>query len=316
MSWICCKRWVLGTVVVSQLACIALYGQPADAGAPPPMPAIKSPVDVFRELLAMTPEERKQFLTNRPPETRKLILAKVRSYESLKPEERELRLQATDLRWYLLPLMSTPATNRVAQLSLIPTNFQELVTTRLQLWDNMSPDDQTKLLKNEALVRYLTELSEQKGTPEPLSPERRRLLDAGVSEWQSLNDEQRQKIKERFDQFFTLTTDEKAKALSTFSEAERQQMEKTLNNYSKLSPAQRAACIRSFEKFTNLSLAERQEFLKNAERWKLMKPDERQEWRNLVRQLQSQPPPPPDMGLPPPPPGVRPRSPGLATNGN
>ena len=53
----------------------------------------------------MTPDERENFLTNRPPEIRKRILAKVGEYEALDPDERELRLRATELRWYLMPLL-------------------------------------------------------------------------------------------------------------------------------------------------------------------------------------------------------------------
>ncbi len=36
----------------------------------PALPRPRSPVDLFRQLLAMTPEEREIFLTNRPPEIR------------------------------------------------------------------------------------------------------------------------------------------------------------------------------------------------------------------------------------------------------
>jgi len=67
---------------------------------PPPQPApalplSQSPIGFFRELLAMNPGERIQALTNRTPELRSQILAKVREYESLKAEERELRLRVT-----------------------------------------------------------------------------------------------------------------------------------------------------------------------------------------------------------------------------
>src|SRR5688572_11839925 len=126
----------------------------------PPLPfAGKSPVEFFRELLAMTPTERRDALTNRSPENRKLIFAKIRAYESLKPDQRELRLQATELRWYLLPLLNLPATNRAAALALVPTNFYPLVTARLAVWDNLPPADQATLLKNEALIRYLTDVA-------------------------------------------------------------------------------------------------------------------------------------------------------------
>src|SRR5258707_342967 len=80
--------------------------------APPPLPAAKPPVDLFRDLLAMSPAQRLQFLSNRPPETQKRILAKVHEYELLKPEERLLKLKLTELRWYLVPLLNTPLTNR------------------------------------------------------------------------------------------------------------------------------------------------------------------------------------------------------------
>src|SRR5436305_8079373 len=54
----------------------------------PPLPELaKPPVQFFRELLAMSPGERSQSLTNRTPEDRKAILAKVREYQSLKPDQ-------------------------------------------------------------------------------------------------------------------------------------------------------------------------------------------------------------------------------------
>ena len=74
-------------------------------------------MDFFRQLLAMTPDERDNFLTNRPPEIRARILAKVGEYEALDPNERELRLRATELRWYLMPLLRESPTNRAVQLA-------------------------------------------------------------------------------------------------------------------------------------------------------------------------------------------------------
>src|SRR5437660_3567894 len=89
-----------------------------------PVPA-KSPVAIFRELLNMDPAERTKALANRPEETRKQILAKIREYQSLRPDERELRLKVTELGYYLRPLMRTPATNRAVQLALIPAGYRD-----------------------------------------------------------------------------------------------------------------------------------------------------------------------------------------------
>src|ERR1019366_3696650 len=70
------------------------------ANVMPPLPQTHSPVAFFRQLLGMTPPERANYLTNRPPEIRERILAKAREYLTLDPNERELRLRATELRWY------------------------------------------------------------------------------------------------------------------------------------------------------------------------------------------------------------------------
>ncbi|MCX6895643.1 MAG: hypothetical protein NTZ16_09140, partial [Verrucomicrobia bacterium] len=111
-SWL----WLLAGFAAGQLC-----AQPAPKlpPVPPPMPGAQSPVDIFRKLLAQSPAEQKQFLADRSPETQRRILAKLREYESLKPDQRELRLRATELRWYLLPLLNAPATNRAMQLAAV-----------------------------------------------------------------------------------------------------------------------------------------------------------------------------------------------------
>ena len=123
----------------------------------PPSP--KSPVDLFRSLLDMSPSERREFIGKRPPETQKVIVAKIREYESLQPEQRELRLKVTELRWYLLPLLSTPVTNRETKLRGIPDNLRELIDARLLEWDKLTPQVQKDLLDNESTVRFYFDLA-------------------------------------------------------------------------------------------------------------------------------------------------------------
>ena len=280
----------------------------------------KSPVALFRELLAMTPPERSMFLANRSPESRRQILSKVCEYELFKPNERELRLKVTELRWYMWPLMSLPVTNRALPLARVPEDDRKLVEDRLREWDKLPAGVQKELLDNEATLRYFYELATS--TPSvrsnivvSLTPQRRAMLEKGVAGWNSLSEEQQQKMLARFNQFFELTPAEKQKVLNTVSEAERKQIEKTLARFEQLPQAKREQCIGNFEKFASLSLDERQQFLKNAERWKLMSPDERQAWRELVRKLAPpRPPLPPGIARLPRP---RPRStaPAVATNG-
>jgi len=259
----------------------------AVAPAPKDVPA-KSPVAMFRELLAMPRADRARFIATRPPEAQKIIRAKLREYETLRPEQRELRLKSTELRWYMLTLMSAPATNRNAQLQAVPAEDRELVAARLAEWDALRPEVQQELLQNEATLQYFSEVNS--GVAENISPARRERLEASVAQWRALPEERRREIALRFNRFFDLSADEQARALQNLSSAERRQIQKTLKSFEGLPDAQRRQCVASFEKLASLSVEERQEFLKNAERWKLMDPEERQAWRELVSQLSIQPP--------------------------
>jgi hypothetical protein len=294
---------------------------------PPPLPQAKSPVDLFRELLAMTPAERGKYLTNRPPATRDRILAKLREYTALNPDERELRLRATELRWYLLPLLHESPTDRAAQLAVMPDDLRPLVKNRLAQWDILPPPLQAEFLENEHTLRYFTHVDSSNSPPLPPLPQNPSWHHSppgpDPAHGNALSEDQRQKIAAQFNQFFELTPVEKQKTLNTLSEAERQQMEKTLETFGQLPPTQRRQCIRAFTEFAGMSAPEKQDFLKNAQRWSQMSPKERQTWRDLVTHVPEWPPMPPMPSqspmppLPPlPPPLTLHAHPALATNHN
>ena len=235
-------------------------------------PAPQSPVTFFRNLLAMTPKARADFLTNRPSAIRARILVKLHEYESLSPDERELRLQATELRWYLMPLLQLPPTNRNERVAQVPDNLRPLVKNRLVQWDILPPPLKQVFLANDKTLHYFT--SVETTNQADINPEH-------------------EKIAEQFNEFFELTPGEKQKTLNTLSDAERAQMEKTLATFDQLPPTQRLLCLRNYAKFAGMSVAERAEFLKNAEHWSQMSPAERQTWRDLVAHVPEWPPLPP-----------------------
>jgi hypothetical protein len=255
---------------------------------PPTLPPRQPPVTFFRQLLAMSVTERNQSLTNRTPETRARILAKVHEYQVLGADERELRLRATELRWWLTPLLRTSSPERDAQLAKVPADLQELVKSRLAQWNLLPPPLQAELLANDKTLHYFARV-------EPTN--------AVVAT------EEQQKISEQFNQFFELTAEEKAQTLNTLSEAERNQMENTLQSFEKLPPQQRKQCVKNYTKFAGMTATERTEFLKSAEKWSSMTPKERQTWRDLVTHIPQWPPMPPTIVppnlLPPLPKAVR-----------
>ena len=308
-------RWRLAMGAAGLWTCLAVAAQTAaplpapapslvPAGLIPPKPQLHSPVDSLRKLLAMTPRERMIYLTNRTPEVRQAIFAKIREYQGLDPNERELRLRATDLRWYLLPLLRESPDNRAAQLAAIPEEMRALVQSRLAVWDALAPESRQEFLDNEQTLRYLTHLEATDLPP-----------GAGQNRWDALSDSERKTITDQFSRFFDLTDAEKEEALNTLSDAERAQMKQTLTTFDQLPPAQRRECIRAFTEFASMSPTNRAEFLKNAERWSQMSPKERQAWRDLVAQVPLWPPA--QIPLPPPPNRLPPRlHPAVATNFN
>jgi hypothetical protein len=261
-----------------------------------------SPVAFFRKLLAMSPQQREDYLTNRPPQMRARILAKVHEYESLSPDDRELRLRATELRWYLMPLLQTSPANRDAGLAGVPADLREIVKSRLNEWDILPPTLKEEFLENEQTRYYFARIQP------PANSAAAQQLAA-----------QRQRISEQFREFLELTPEEKQQTLDTLSADERAQMQKTLESFGNLSPEQQTQCVQNYAKFAGMSAADRVEFLRNAERWSQMSPAERQTWRDLVANVPDWPPAPALIyppGIVPPTSSVTPANsrPSVATN--
>jgi len=294
------RLWLIGAG--SALAAFPLFAGTA-TNPPPPInlvfastndvpPHHAAPIGFFRALLTMTPAERNQQLMIYPPAIRDGLQAKIQEYEQLDPNERELRLRATELRWYLLPLLRQSPTNRAAQLALVPDDLRDLVQSRLDQWKILPEPLQQEFLDNERALRYFARVGSTNGATAPgdlggAPP------DSTLTNWLTLSEAQRKRIAAQVNHFFELTPDEKEETLNTLSDAEREQMEQTLQAFGNLSREQRIQCIHAFAKFASMPAFERREFLRNAERWSQMSPDERQTWRDLVANVPPWPPMPP-----------------------
>ena len=302
------RRWLIFGPAGALAAFPLFAGTITDAAPPITLPSASTnavsphqtaPVEFFRALLVMTPEERRQQLVIYPSPIRERLVAKIQEYEQLGPNERELRLRATELRWYLLPLLRESPTNRAAQLAQVPDDLRDLVQTRLGQWTLLPPPLQQEFLDNERVLRYFAHVDSTNGPPTPGDWEHTP-PDSDLARWNALSEDERKAIAGRVNQFFELTPEEKQETLNTLSDAEREQMGITLQAFDNLSAEQRAECIRAFAKFASMNTAEKQEFLKNAERWSQMSPEERQIWRDLVANVPKWPPMPPPLAHPHP----------------
>lgn len=246
----------------------------ATASVPVSTNAPVSPVAAFRELLLLSPAEQEAALAARPPEIRRRLQHKIAEYQALSPEERELRLQATELRWHLLPLLHLRPEERAPMLTNVPDHLRALVESRLRQWDALPLPMQRLLLTNQPAAGFFVwggSAARRHRGHEPPDP-------SGLSQ--------------RFNRLFELTPEEKQRALQTLSEAERRHMERTLQEFEQLPPEKRARCVEAFARFATLPPAEREEFLRSAQRWAEMSPSERETWRKLVSLAPVLPPPP------------------------
>ncbi len=278
-------------VFAAFMAAAGLNAQPTSAPltvAPHGVTA-KCPVELFRQALSMSPEARAQWLATRSPVTQKLLAAKLREYLALPEDQRELRLLATELRWYLVPLLHASSTNRSPQLAAVPAALRPIVDDRLRVWDSLPASVQGQLLNS--TNNYFSKV------PITAQELRQKLLNAGRRQsggtsltWGEMSETERRHLTAHFSDFFDLKPQDRTKVLGTLSETERRQIENTLEVFNHLSRQQRNQCLESFEKFASLSPEERQQFLTDARHWELMSPAERLAWKDLVELARRRPP--------------------------
>lgn len=258
---------------------------------PPPVPpARKAPTDLFRELLAASPAGREAMLTNRTPAARNLIEYKLREFEVLPPDQRELRLRVAELQFYLSPLLRMVPDGRARLLGAAPLEVRPLLEERLRAWDALPADRQRDLLDSEQMFSRFVRL--QGADPAALTnalktvpQDRRAEVEAQFVRWRELSPGERSRKTAEFQRFFELRPGEQQKVLKMISAVERVQMERTLQQFHELPTEQRERAVRGFRQFMEMSPSERDEFLKSAAKWQAMTPAERDAWRQVVERV-------------------------------
>ena len=273
-------------------------GRKAATAAPmPPLPT-NSVSQLFRRLLALSPQERAQDLAARSPEARRVIEAKLSEFTPLSPAERELRLRLLQLRCDLLPLMHIAPTNRATRLAAIPEEERGLVAERLHEWDMLPPDLRKAILENEKVLRYIFPLDAVTNSQRPInlrnvSPQEREKLEKDMARWRVIPREEQERIFARTRRFFDLDEREKEKILAAVAESQREQLQRTLQAFQQLPRTQLDLCMEGLSKFTQLTPQERLQFLKNCERWQAMTPEQQKVMRAAVNRVPPMPSVPP-----------------------
>jgi hypothetical protein len=265
----------------------------------------RNPIDYFRELLAMNAEEREAALAEKSARDRDMLTARLKEYEALSPADRELRLRLSQLRFYLVPLMTKTPCERMAGLNAVPAEDRRLIEERLRRWDALSPELQREVLENEWMLHTVLRFeantpAEQKAYLESLPQHVRAKMERRLSDWNALPADRRQRMLANFKGFFELNEREKAKLLSKLPATERVSTQRALQAFEKLPPDQRATCMKSLQKLMSWTPQQQAEWFKKADEWAKLSPAEQDAIRKLVTQM---PPLPPGLDKPPLPPG-------------
>ncbi len=260
---------------------------------------VTSPVQYFRELLAMKPADRERVLSTESAEKKQVILSKLEEYDLMSPDERELRLRMTQMRWHLVPLLKSPASERARLLSTIPAEDRPLIERRLRMWDEIPVQVQKEFLENELHLGYLlkwhgTSAAERSSMLQAFPADRREKLERELDKWNLLPEGRRKEMASRFNQFFELDEREKSKIIGTLPQVDREELNRLIKALEHIPADQRKQYLMAYDRFAEMSAEERKQFLKNAERWEAMSETERNAYRELVRRT-----PPPVPPLPP-----------------
>jgi len=263
---------------------------PITAAAPRTLPP--SPVDTFRKIMAMSPQEREKYLSTRSSANREIVMLKLHEYQGLPAEQREQRLRALQARVWVRQLIKLPGSNRVERLASVPPADRPFIEARLAEWDSLPPELQKEVLTNEIAILYIARFPVFSAAlpPFPLDPKFAQQL----KHWSGLSKAERTDILNNFQYFLEdLSPKQRGEVLTASPGAQ-----KNLNpiaNVATLPKEQRDRYIAGVKRFAALTPDERKKFLINAARWEKMSPEQRESWRVLAKKL---PPPAPPAGRP------------------
>ncbi len=274
------------------------------AGAQPaPLPPLPtSPVTTFRMLLATNEAGRNQWLALHKPAQRQYLESKIAEFSALTPDERNARLQALQLRWYLPQLMKMSPADRAMRLAKILQPDRALLEGKLRTWTILPPPIRQDLLDNQLAISVFVS-AKQGGTNDAgltgLTAAKRKELEEQSQRLNELPEARRAQVIANYERFFGMPTQEQSQALRKLTPQETAQMQQTLTSFNQLSSEQRKEALAGFRKFSELSSIERAAFLQTAERWQAMSETDRENWRKMVARLRSAgaiPPPLPTPG--------------------
>ena len=269
------------TLIASTLILLAVR---ADAQPEPPtLPQFRSPVALFRELLAMSPAEQSDAIERRFPEKRAVITRKLDEYRALDPAILEQKLFVTEMHYFVVPLLNVPSESRRSSLGLMTANVRVIVSEKLKQWDQLPTRNRDEILANSKLLGWFL----QDGVQPPMPP-----MPVGNNDSFSVRPplptpelQAQADLADRVNAILELPASDRSEFLEKVDPAARAQITDIVARLNQVPEVDRSKCVASFVRIALMAPDERRRFLASADAWVAIPDKSKRLWRNVVPEL-------------------------------
>lgn len=245
---------VLGTLVMG--AVIFATGQSNQSSE-------QSPVSHFRTILLKEKSERESFVIRQTPPVQSVLRRKIKEYEAMPATEREFRLTATELHYYLDPIFVDNRPVSTQSISGIPPHLKVYANRAVGFWNQLETAHRDLLLSKKEAVSYLVGISYRSKTLESLTPK-------PSKEWNGLY------------HFLLLSEENQEKFCRYHGLQISPEMNELLGYLNKLDMEKRKRCAHAFVCYLSFPSDLKNRFQSGVNDWAAKKPYERSIWREIA----------------------------------
>ncbi len=226
-------------------------------------PRTASPISHFRQLLELNTQQREAIILRQEPSTRRILERKLEEYASLSEGEKEFRLFATELHFYLEPMIGRDSSIEKIPADRIPDSIIPHLRTAMDFWNQLPVSQRDLLLSKKKAITYLITLTYSSARLSAIVPEQ-------SDEWESLN------------RFLALSLDKQKAFLNSYGLAGNTRIVQVLEKMASLSADQRDRSVHALTCYLSFPPAMKDRFMDGVHTWNSMKPTERTVWRQIA----------------------------------
>nr|MBI1231025.1 hypothetical protein [Cytophagales bacterium] len=223
-----------------------------------------SPIEHFRFILNLSSEDLEKYIVRQKPHVQAILRKKVEEYASLSIAEKDFRLRATELHYYLDSLLEHNSTVSLASLPPLPESLREEIMRAVHFWNNLSNAQRDLLFTKKATISYLVSLSSENAPPMPVN------RPAMSSEWANLY------------HFLQLPYEKQKDFLGSHKLNKAPKMQKVLEAFSKMSMDEKERSANALVCFLSFPRDLQDRVSDGLTHWNSLDPSERTVWREIA----------------------------------